>query len=339
MRSIVFFILVSAVICFADKTGDLIANGQLNEAYRLLIDTYKNSTDEPEYLFIRGLTEETGENSVTYLKDFINRSPDKSYLIDWARLYLGKYNLAQKLYVTARKHFEDITTDSPFYAKASYLAAKCFLLTGEIELAADAFGVIVDSLEKHEHISNQDDQTTWYNWAKLGLADALLAMGNYDRAESIYTQLLEPEYENDLSAPALLGMAELSERRQNWTDSQGYLKAYNDRYGSSEGHVPEDATTEAAQESSPENLELPPVSIRGGQYFIQIGVFFNKDNASRLSTLYKDSGYKTHIENFIEGGEEFHRVLVGPYDSKQQTEFIKKRLEKAAKEKYLLIER
>ena len=247
--------------------------------------------------------------------------------------------MAQNLYVTARKHFEETAEDSPFSIESSYLAAKCFFLSEEFELAADAFKAIVYRFENLEPQKDQNGLGTYYNWSKLGLADALTAMGNYDRAESIYKQFLEPEFANDLSAPALLGLAELSERRQKWADSQNYLNTYNDRYGASENLISEETTIDTIDELSSEYLARPPVTARGTQYFIQIGVFFNKDNATNLSKLYKDSGYKTNIENFIESGEEFHRVLVGPYDSKQQAEFIKKRLEKAAKEKYLLIER
>jgi tetratricopeptide (TPR) repeat protein len=339
MRLVVLIFLIAAIVCSADEIDDLTAAGQLNKAYQLLLNTYKNSPDEPAYLFVKGLTEDSGENSAGYLKGFINKSPEGSRLADWARLYLGKYYLAQKLYVTARRNFEEVNEGSPFGIEASYLAAKCFLLAEEFELAADAFGAVVDRFENLEPPKDQNGIETYYHWSKLGLADALAAMGNYAQAESLYKQFLEREFESYLSAPALLGLAELSERQQKWIDSQNYLNIYNDRYGVSEKFISEETMIDTTTEFSSEYLAEPPVTIHGIQYFIQIGVFFNKDNATNLSKLYKNSGYKTRIENFIESGEEFHRILVGPYDSKQQAEFIKNRLEKAAKEKYLLIER
>jgi cell division septation protein DedD len=58
-----------------------------------------------------------------------------------------------------------------------------------------------------------------------------------------------------------------------------------------------------------------------------------------MSVLYKKSGYYTLIENFINEGQEFYRVLVGGYDSKQKAEFIKKRLERAAGERYFILVR
>jgi cell division protein FtsN len=45
------------------------------------------------------------------------------------------------------------------------------------------------------------------------------------------------------------------------------------------------------------------------------------------------------MESFIESGQEYYRILVGGYNSKQQAEFIKRRLEKAADEEYLLLTR
>lgn len=336
MRLSLVIILFSAVLCSASEVDSLIEKGQLAKAYQYLIDNYKNTPDEPEYLFIKGKTEESGETSAAYLKDFINKSSGDSRLIDWAKLDLGKYYLAQKLYVTANKLFDNIDEDSPFWDEASYLAAKCLLMSDEYELAIDDFKAITDRYETEESGDAREKLEQFYNWAKLGLADAYASLKNYSQAESVYTELIEPENEADISAPALLGLQDIAQQQDKQDDSREYANMYNERYPT-DSPVIESRDTIESVSAKPDDYE-PAVKRRSG-YFIQVGVFHNRENADRMSKLYKESGYKTFIEVFIEGGEEFHRVLVGDYQSKQQAEFVKKRLERAIGERYFIIKR
>ena len=339
MRLVSVFILIFFTVCSAEEIDDLIDDGLLSEAYQYLIDNYKNTPDQPEHLFLKGRTDSSGENSATYLKDFINKLTEDSKLADWARLYLGKYYLTQKLYVTARKHFQNVAGDSPFKSEAEYLAAKCLLLTEEYELASENFNAIVDRYEKSATQDIEKEQAEYYNWSVLGLADALLAEEDYEKAEEIYKRLLQPQFEKNIMAPALLGLTELYKKLQKWDIAQHYINMYNDHYKADINQFSKGAKIEKTERYSAKPTDTHQDAVPGNKYFIQVGAFFNMDNADRISSLYKDSGYRTHIENFIEGGEEFHRVLIGGYDSKQQAEFVKKRLERATKEKYLILKR
>ncbi|MCD6162637.1 MAG: SPOR domain-containing protein [candidate division Zixibacteria bacterium] len=338
MRLSLIIILFSAVLCSASEVDSLIENGQLAKAYQYLIDNYKNTPDEPEYLFVKGKTEESGETSAAYFKDFINKSSGNSRLVDWAKLDLGKYYLAQKLYVTANKLFENIDQDSPFWDEASYLAAKCLLMSDEYELAADDFKAITDRYESEESSEVKDKLEQFYNWAKLGLADAYASLKDYNQAESVYTELIEPEREHDISAPALLGLQDIAQQQNKQDNSREYANMYNERY-QPDSPVIENSGRDTAESISAKPEKYEPAIKRSSGYFIQVGVFHNRENADRMSTLYKESGYKAYIEVFIEGGEEFHRVMVGGYQSKQQAEFVKKRLERAIGEKYFIIKR
>jgi len=339
MRLVLIILLISSSICFAEEVDDLIEDGLLSEAYQYLIDNYKNTPNQPEHLFLKGRTDSSGENSATYLKDFINRLTEDSKLADWARLYLGKYYLTQKLYVTSRKHFQNVAENSPFKSEAEYLAAKCLLLAEEYELASESFKAIVDRYEETGIQDIEKEQAEYYNWSVLGLADALLAEEDYEKAEDIYKRLLQPQFEKDIMAPALIGLTELYEKLQKWDIAQHYMNVYNDHYKADISQVTKSPETERTERYSAKTADFHQDAVLPNKYYIQVGAFSNMNNADRISSLYKDSGYKTHIENFVEGGQEFHRVLIGGYDSKQQAEFIKKRLEKAAKEKYLILKR
>jgi hypothetical protein len=320
---------------FADEIDDYIQKGKLSQAYDLLYENYKQATEAPEYIFVKGLAEESGENSASYLKDFINKSSANTYLIDWARSELGKYYLAQKLYVTARKHFEEISDSSPFGEESSYLAAKCYLLSDEHELAGDAFRNIVAEYGNSGYGSERNIRKQFKEWSWLGYADALTVQGDYTAAEQYYNALLN----GSLEPPALIGLAELSEKKGNWENARRYLDTYQNRYASAGyGEIRRVEDEPSPTIAGTQQLIESDKAVKKGHY-IQIGVFHEIANASRLTKLYQESGYNTRVENFIEGGEEFHRVMVGPYQSKQQAEFIKNRLEKAARERYLLIER
>jgi len=121
---ILFFFILG--VSRADEIDDLIRNGEYNQAYKLLKQHYSDDSNQPEYLFINGLSELSGENSASYLKDYINKSNSDSYVNDWAKLILGKYYLAQRLYVTARKQLESIPDNSPLMPEAKYLIGKCY---------------------------------------------------------------------------------------------------------------------------------------------------------------------------------------------------------------------
>lgn len=321
-------VLLSATFGYADSIDDLLVRGELLRAERQLSGIYGRNTETPEYLFLQGKTDLSGESSASYLKDFINRSTEDTYIPDWARLILGKYYMSQGLYVTARKQLLSIPESSPFHPEAEYLAARCYMLSGEYE----------DAILKYRDIVGRPYQSEYSYWASLGIADAYYEIGNYREAEQVYYELLRPELDDDIYALALLGMMESARASNRPADSEKYLEIFEDRYHAGLDIAPlrkhQQVTQKSAQTAKREEKTRP-----GERFYIQVGAFSVKDNAIRIAGLYKESGYDVYMEPFIERGQEYYRIMIGGYNSKQQAEFIQRRLEKSMGEKFFLIKR
>ena len=334
---IFLIVLLSSGIALAQPgVNELIVAGQYSRAVDLLAERYGDSTHSTEYLLLSGMTDQSGENSVNDLKEFINRGSTDSLLVDWARLMVGKYYLAQNLYQTASGVFEEVPQKSLLGAEAAYLAGLCYYYQGEIEGASRIFQNILKKWDSN----SLSDRPYICNWAVLGLADCKAATGKYSEAEKYYRKILaEPGLEDDIYAFGLLESARLAEQRGKSDEATSYLKNYKDFYGNlPDGYALEESKTADAAAGKPADDEQLD-KILGNKYYIQIGVYSKKSNAESTTAIYKKSGYKTVIEKFSKQGQPFYRVLVGSYGSKSKAEFVKEKLEKSASEKYVLLVR
>ena len=114
IRIIALLFFGLSIVTQAASIDDLIGQGRLGEAYSALESAYGDSPESSAYFLLSGLSSENGENSVSDLKDFINRGEGSPFMIDWARMHLGKYYISQGLLGTARKMFESVPETSPF---------------------------------------------------------------------------------------------------------------------------------------------------------------------------------------------------------------------------------
>lgn len=334
MKSIIaaLMLLTGTILLPAKSIDELLSSGHYREADLQLLQLYKGNPDSHEYLLLMGRTAVSGENSATSLKDYINKNPENAILTNWARLLLGKYYLSQGLYVTAGRQFESIDADSPFFQEADYLAARCLLRSGETQDAIAAFESFLEGQKQHGTPGQSEDRF-WQGWASLGLADAYVDAGENHRAEDTYERLLDPDHKETVMAPAIMALAGLADARSDAKMAAIYNSMYGERFGAAIVAPP------AAGSVEPPAQSPPVVPKKAKKHYIQVGVYSKRDNALKISSLYRKSGYDVYMENFEKEGKEFYRILIGGYDSKQQAEFIKNRLEKATDEKYILLER
>jgi predicted negative regulator of RcsB-dependent stress response len=339
MWKIVFLLIASAVAAKSASIDDLIAAGRLGEAYGVLESTYGDAAESSEYFLLSGLSTDIGENSVSDLKDFINRGSGSPYMIDWARMHLGKYYISQGLFGTAQKMFEEIPATSAFAAEAAYLAGRCCILSGDNESAEKIFQDAVKQFNPTRNKSQAAFQTEYYYWSVYGLGESKSVRGDNAAAEKLYKQLLEPQLESNITPLALLGLAKAARQAKKMDQANQYMNLYKEKYG--QPPIGEAHTTSTARNTptSSGNSDERADKLLGNKYYVQIGVYSKKDNADKTAATYKKSGYKTLVENYNKQGQVFYRVLLGSYNSKSQADYIKVRLEKSAGEKYTLLVR
>jgi TolA-binding protein len=332
-----------SILTQAASIDDLIGQGRLGEAYAALELAYGDSPESSAYFLLSGLSSENGESSVSDLKDFINRGEGSPYMIDWARMHLGKYYISQGLLGTARKMFESVPEISPFAAEAAYLAGRCCLYSADFETAEKIFSDATKRFNPTKNKNQNDIQTEYYYWSVFGLGEAKSALGQNTAAEKLYKQLLEPQFESDIEPLALLGLAKTARQAKKPDQANQYMELYKERYGQAPVGEAHTSTANAIKSSktpvTPSNPDERMDKIMGNKYYIQIGAYSKKNNADNEAAAYKKNGYKVLVESYDKQGQTFYRVLLGSYSSKSQADYIKSKLEKAAGEKYSLLVR
>lgn len=343
IRFIAFLFFALPVISHAASVDDLIIQGKFGEAFAALESTYGDSPQTSGYLLVSGLSSENGESSILDLKDFLNRGEGSPYMIDWARMHLGKYYISQGLLGTARKMFESVPEMSPFAAEAAFLAGRCCLFSADFESAEKIFADASKRFSPDKNKNQTDFQTEYYYWSVFGLAESKSALGQNAAAEKLYKQFLEPQFESEIEPLALLGLARNARQAKKFDQANQYMNMYKEQYGQvpiGEAHTSTPSSTTTKQPTTiPGNSDERADKIMGNKYYIQIGAYSKKTNADNEAAAYKKNGYKVLVESYDKQGQTFYRVLLGSYSSKTQADYIKSKLEKAAGEKYSLLVR
>jgi cell division septation protein DedD len=65
------------------------------------------------------------------------------------------------------------------------------------------------------------------------------------------------------------------------------------------------------------------------RYQIQVASFSTQDEAQQLARLLRDKGYRPAIAEFLETAQTWHRVIVGPFPSKDEARQVGAQIEKA----------
>ena len=88
-----------------------------------------------------------------------------------------------------------------------------------------------------------------------------------------------------------------------------------------------------ANESEPEPREAAPIrratSSATGMYAVQLGSFSSAENANRLAADLRQKGFAAFLSKTESGGEELHRVRIGPQKDRPAAEAMAARLEDA----------
>ena len=103
---------------------------------------------------------------------------------------------------------------------------------------------------------------------------------------------------------------------------------------------------EKAAVTEPAKIEQPPVAVAPAVkkapakgWYVQVGSFSQKQNASGLRTRIEKQGFNSHVEDKAGSNGHVYRVLVGPEGSKAAAEKLAGQLIKKMQLKGLVVDR
>ena len=131
----------------------------------------------------------------------------------------------------------------------------------------------------------------------------------YDRAISIYMQLLDKQNNRTYQASLYYKLGKAYQRKSKWTQSKYYFDQLKRKF--------------------PKSFEavLVEKSSVGGNFFtVQVGCFSNSRNAQKLHDELKAKGYEVYVTPFKSNGNKLYRVRVGEFVSRLAAEYAQNEL-------------
>jgi len=182
----------------------------------------------------------------------------------------------------------------------NYILGLSYLKEGSVLSAQDCFKRI---------LSNQNSK--FFNEAKMSLADTYLMQDQFQEAENIYKKLIEDDSNSNLKAALLYRLNQLEIKKGDTQQGNSYyLKLKKD---------------------FPLNLELKQnkglglaktTVIDSSQYSVQVGFFENSANANNLNIKLLSKGFPAYLESSGTG----FRVKVGKFNSQKEALDLEKKL-------------
>ncbi len=171
-------------------------------------------------------------------------------------------------------------------AELLYVKGECFSSLGKYEEARDFFKQGINP-------AKGEISTKIY----IAIADTYFMEHGYDKAISIYKQLLDKKGA-DYEAALLFKLGKAYQRNSKWTKSKYYFDQLEKKY-------PQSFEREIVKKSSV-----------GGNFFtIQVGCFSSQGNAEKLRKDLLSKGYAVYVTPFQSNGSKLFRVRVGEYVS------------------------
>jgi len=323
LACILFYLIIGFSITVASNQTVMarIDNGDYSGAYNLLLDENSKHPDDAETLFLLGMCAQSGNMSSLYLKDYIQKYPEGDYVTE-ARGLLMDYYSAAGLLITAGTLLEnsgptDLSLSLDLYKSALYKQQ-----LGEYDNAA---GIYLKLMETGD--------SDLAKWAELGLSDCLLMQEHHDSALSGYKKLIERDPESPVFSFALVGISEAYRRHGDIDKSEVFYELYRERFEISPRSIELEAALFERQSAGDERQLKSLIDV---EYYVQVGVFARKSNASTCLKKFRNLRLTTRMIDFRDNSKVFYRVIVGPYGSETEARDVKNQLEKTQGEIYTL---
>ncbi|RKY37163.1 MAG: hypothetical protein DRP78_01825 [Candidatus Omnitrophota bacterium] len=204
--------------------------------------------------------------------------------------YQKAYNLCSKLEHNAGKNS---------IAEIFYLQGVCLI---HLQDYAQARDVLKKGLRK----ADSDLAIEIY----LGIADTYFMEYSFDKAISIYKQLLTKYKKNeDYLSAVYFKLGKAYQKKSDWVNSEYYFSLLKKKY--------------------PQSLEteLASMYLSEGNFFtIQVGCFTSKKNALKLCKDLKNKGYESYMTSLKAKKKKLYRVRVGKFVSRFAAEYAQEEL-------------
>jgi tetratricopeptide (TPR) repeat protein len=325
--AMIYFMVFRAVPAPANKDmSELIMEGRIDEAEIFLEESH--GLNEHTVKYYRGLLDEDSEQSARMLKESLAGGahfPERELAV----IRLSQYYFARDFFITCINYlesFENKYPDSRLRDEAGWLLGMAYLNSGKYERAAATFRRVIEN----------ELETDYDSWAFMGLGFCYYETGSYDKAIGSFNRLAGQH--SDPARPQAMAMLShtyslIGERKR----AEGYRDDYESSY-------PQAFFGESFSLVEPVSVDIPIVPdvdpeaehLVGAKYYIQIGAFSSRANASRMQNKLKKR-YRAVIDRQVVNNQRYYKVLVGPYSTRAKAQLAKEKLEREEKDSYLII--
>ena len=305
--------LVAACSCIELEKGlNLYDSGQFEEA-RVFFETYlETHPDHPEALYYLGTLEMDGAKSQKYFRTLWINHPIHPFAAD-ALFAICQYHYAKGYYITAGKMFQDLVKNYPesdVADDATYWSALCHLVAQHPDSALFMWQTFLKDYPK----------SNMYDWAVLGVGDALFALTKYDDACREYRKIVDSPFGEDLKCTALYRLGNCYERLGDSASAQKCYDTIVEQFPHCYERILIKGHVRNEHDSGRRVSET---------YSLQIGAFVHKENAIKLQNVLSGKGYEVTITSkYKDDGTLLHAVHVGSYSTKEQAQSVAERLER-----------
>jgi len=194
---------------------------------------------------------------------------------------------------------------SPDVDELYYLLGLSYLKDGNYLRASDIFEIIL----------REFTNSSFKEKARLGLGDIDFLKGDLDKAQSIYEELLNSSYDQELKAQVYYRLSEVSFKKDNGNKGKEYLAKLK-------GEFPQNIETKINRD-----LAVIADSPSNFYYTVQVGCFSNGTNANNLTQKLIRQDYSAYIEEANDPASgKMYRVRVGKLPTRQAASLLETRL-------------
>ncbi len=306
----------------------LLQQGEIEQARQILQKHLKEHPKDVAGLLLMGKMEKEGEVSLGYFKD-VQKSSDVDRRSQEANLQIANYYYIKGQYITAIElllNFKKQFGSSDFLPQAVWILGEAYLATEQIQ----------EAIAEFEFLS-ANYPYTWASWGYLGEGDTYFASGEYEKAIGSYQTVIEKFSSSEAAGLAYTQISSAYSELGDETKASLYLNLYKEKYPSG---LQNKAIFEPVTPIKKSNSK-----IKSGEaekflkvsYTVQLGVFGNRDYADNLIRELKSRGYEPSLTNKIINERKYFVVQAGSFDSMEQAQEFKERLEQELNQSFRVV--